>query len=291
MEALKTYNKPSREDENLSFRISKMADNFKLAQGKPDEPHRHDFFTILIIKAGKGIHKIDFNSYPLAKNEIHFINPGQVHQLIEEEASEGFAILFSNQFLIENSIPHSFVESLNLFHDYGESPPLPLDKGQFSKIDSHCENMFDLMNQNSILKDQAIGAYLKLLLIECNHACKQNPIENNEQTSSNHLIGKFKKLVDLHFGQEHGTSFYAEQLNISSDHLNRIIKSSIGKTAKEYIQSRIIIGAKRLIYFTPLSTKEIGFQLGFNEPANFSAFFKNCTGLSISNFKKKEHVH
>jgi AraC-like DNA-binding protein len=60
-----------------------------------------------------------------------------------------------------------------------------------------------------------------------------------------------------------------------------------GKTAKEHIQARIALEAKRLLHFSDLSVKEIGFQLGFPEPANFSAFFKKCTGSSPSNFKSK----
>ena len=68
------------------------------------------------------------------------------------------------------------------------------------------------------------------------------------------------------------------------------MKSKIGKTAKDYIQARIITEAKRLLYFTGISNKEIGYELGFNEPANFSAFFKKNTQLLPSNFKKIEIV-
>ncbi|MEN8958192.1 MAG: helix-turn-helix domain-containing protein [Flavobacteriales bacterium] len=64
----------------------------------------------------------------------------------------------------------------------------------------------------------------------------------------------------------------------------------MGKTAKDYIQARIITEAKRLLYFTNLSNKEIGYELGFNEPANFSAFFKKNTEVSPSKFKKTELI-
>jgi len=60
----------------------------------------------------------------------------------------------------------------------------------------------------------------------------------------------------------------------------------IGKNAKKVIQSQIVLAAKRLFFFSGLSTKETGYKLGFSEPANFSAFFKKCTGVAPSQFKK-----
>jgi AraC-like DNA-binding protein len=67
-----------------------------------------------------------------------------------------------------------------------------------------------------------------------------------------------------------------------------VVKSKLGKTTKEYIQSRILTEAKRLLYFSPLTTKEIAYELGFNEAANFSAFFKKQTSISPTVFKEKE---
>ena len=118
-----------------------------------------------------------------------------------------------------------------------------------------------------------------------------NPVESNSDTTENYIITEFKKQVNEFYKTEHSIIYYANQLHVTPDHLNRIIKSTIGKTAKEYIQSRIITEAKRLLYFSKLFNKEIGFELSFNEPANFSAFFKKRTGLSPSNFQKKEVLH
>ena len=141
------------------------------------------------------------------------------------------------------------------------------------------------------MKELSIGAFLKLFLIECNNLCSINPLDSNFKSSENRIVSEFKNWVNKSYKSEHSTNYYANELHITPDHLNRIIKSAIGKTAKEYIQSRLITEAKRLLYFSNLSTKEIGFELGFTEPANFSAFFKKCTQLSPSSFKNKDHVH
>ena len=288
MESFKTYQAVNSEKTNLNFGISKMQDIYQKRNGAIDEPHRHNYFTVLIIKKAKGLHKIDFTSYNLSERQIFFVAPGQIHQVIEEEQSQGFVMTFATQFLVENSIPLSFIDSLNLFQNYGETPPLILEESQFDLIENFSESIFQIFHSNANMKNLSIGSYLKLILIECNNICSTNPIDSENDNSGKNIIRAFKKYVDRDFRKEHSTSYYANLLAISADHLNRVVKTTIGKTAKEYIQTRIVTEAKRLIYFTELSNKEIGYELGFNEPANFSAFFKKHTDLSPSNFKKFE---
>lgn len=288
MNKVKTYQKVNQDEDSVSFRISKMENVYTERDGKVDEPHRHNYYTVLIVNKARGDHKIDFNSYPLADKQIFFVAPGQVHQVIEEVKSYGFAMTFSTQFLVENSIRLSFVESLNLFQNYGQSPPLIPTEEQFETINQYTNQIFNLYSSEANMKFMSIGALLKLLLIECNNICSINPIESDIDSSGDNLIRAFKKGVENNYKSEHSTTYYANMLHITPDHLNRTVKSKIGKTAKDYIQARIITEAKRLLYFTSLTNKEIGYKLGFNEPANFSAFFKKHTQLSPTNFKKTE---
>ena len=288
MDTVKIYKDVNASNGNISFGISRMEDIYVKRNGRVDEPHRHNYYTVLIVKQAKGQHKIDFNSYDLNQQQVFFVAPGQVHQVIEEEKSFGYAMTFSNQFLVENSIPLSFIESLNLFQNYGQSPPLTPAKEQFETIEGYADRIFNLFNRDNNMKSLSIGSFLKLLLIECNNICSINPIESDVDTSGDNLIRAFKKSVNKNYKKEHSTTFYANELHITPDHLNRTVKAKMGKTAKDYIQARIITEAKRLLYFTELTNKEIAYELGFNEPANFSAFFKKHTQLSPSHFKKKE---
>lgn len=289
MNSVKTYKKVNSEVESISFGISKMEEIYTKRNGKVDEPHRHNYYTVLIVNKAKGKHIIDFNSYSLANQQIFFVAPGQVHQVIEQEKSYGFAMTFSNQFLVENAIRLSFIESLNLFQNYGKNPPLIPNNSQFKVIEDFTNQIFKLFDSEVNMKFLSIASFLKLILIECNNICAINPIESDIDNSGDNLIRNFKKEVENNYKEEHSATFYANLLHITADHLNRTVKSKIGKTAKEYIQTRIITEAKRLLYFTALTSKEIGYKLGFNEPANFSAFFKKHTQVSPSNFKKIQH--
>lgn len=288
MDSVKTYQNANARNRDAHFGMSRTEDIYARRGGAPDDPHRHRFYTVLVLRNASGIHKIDFNSYELGEQQVFFVAPGQVHQIIENSPSKGYVMTFSVDFLIENSIPLSFISDLNLFQGYDQSPPLNLSETHFNLIHEFCEKMYALYQSDEPMKLMSIGAHMKLLLIQCSTFCDLDSSNLEREVAANSLIRSFKQEVDQYHAKEHGTSFYADRLHITPDHLNRTFKSKTGRTAKDYIQSRIITEAKRLLYFTDLSNKEIGFQLGFSEPANFSAFFKKHTNLSPSTFRKEQ---
>ncbi|MEN7551248.1 helix-turn-helix transcriptional regulator [Rapidithrix thailandica] len=286
METIKIYKQVNREHPSKSFGISKMEETYHKLHGQPDHPHRHDFYTILLVENAKGTHNIDFRAYDLTGQQVFFISPGQVHQVIENEPSQGYSMVFSTDFLVENNIPFSFIEDLNLFHDYNYNPPLTGTSAQFSKLLHYCSDIESYFHSDNKFKERAIGALLELFLITCNNLCTL-PMQDAQQWESGKvLLKKFKSLVEQHHSYWHSASQYADALNITADHLNRTIKGLTGKTIKEYLQSRIMVSAKRLLYFSDATTKEIAYQLGFSEPANFSAFFKKNAGVSPTQFRK-----
>jgi len=285
MNDVKTYNHVNTRDGSLSFGISKMEDIYDNSKGILDKPHRHNYFSVLLTIEACGKHLIDFTEYTLTGNQIFFISPGQVHQVVEEGRSKGYSIVFSDQFLVQNNIQLCFIEDLKLFNDFGQSPPLLLKNIELEKLCRYAVEMYELNQSDTLFKLEAIGALLKLILIKCNNICTKPQFSNELLEKGNLILKNFKTLINAHYFDWHATTDYANELNVTANHLNRVVKSLTGKTAKEHIQSRIIIAAKRLIYFSDLSNKEIGYELGFSEPANFSAFFKKCTGVSPSKFK------
>ena len=81
-------------------------------------------------------------------------------------------------------------------------------------------------------------------------------------------------------------SDYADMLAVTPDYLNKTVKSSTGKSAKEHIQSKIATEAKRSLIFSNLSGKELAYDLGFDESAHFNNFFKKTTGLTPTEFRE-----
>jgi len=286
MEKVKTYHKVQQGDKSTTIRVAELSEAYHKNNGKPDKPHRHDFYTVLMVEKSQGEHIIDFKSYPLGERQVFFIAPDQVHQIIDTAPPKGFAVLFSRAFLAANNIQEAFIRDMNLFHDFGYAPPIELSEVAMTKVCRYASDMLQLQNKPVAYIDEALGALLKLILIQCHNACTlPESIFQQSMDGKNVLLRNFKDLIEQNFKNWHSVSQYAEALNITTDHLNRVVKSQTGKTAKEHIQSKIIVEAKRLLYFSSLSLKEISYELGFNEPGNFSAFFKKNVGLSPSDFR------
>lgn len=285
-ETIKTY-KDVNHNSGTNFRIQRIEDIYAERNGEADEPHRHDYYTIILVKEAAGKHIIDFNAYSLEPNQVYFVSPGQVHQVLEEKQSFGYVILFSAEFLAESHIPCYFIDDLNLFNDNGHTPPLPLNKAEFEQLSAICEEMLKVQNSDLKYKNEAVGSHIKLFLIHTNNVCTLKNDNPQNQEAINSILKNFKNLLNEKYKEWHQTSEYAGELNVTPDYLNRVVKSLTGKTAKEFIQSRIVTEARRLLYFSDMTTKEVGYHLGFSEPANFSAFFKKNTGLSPTQLNKR----
>jgi AraC-like DNA-binding protein len=99
------------------------------------------------------------------------------------------------------------------------------------------------------------------------------------------ILKRFVDLLDMHFSKEHSVKFYADQLSMHPNHLNALIKKQTGISAKESIQSRIMLETKYLLHSTKLPIKQISSQMGFNDPNYFTTFFKRSENISPVNYR------
>ncbi len=272
----------------MPFVIKTMEEIDLALGGIADNPHKHNYYTVIWPVHATGKHIIDFNEYPILPDNLFFVSPGQVHQIITDPAPKGYVILFSPEFLEKNSIRNDFISDLKIFQKSDETPPLPINPTMAATLRLFTEQMLKAFQSQNDLFLETIGAYLKLFLIECNGHCSLNPGSNLQNFEvSKTLVKNFKALVESHFHKNHLVKFYAETLNISPNYLNEVIKSAVNVPAKDFIQNRLILEAKRMAIFTSKSGKEIGYELGFDDPSHFSKFFKLKTGQSLQEFKDR----
>lgn len=269
------------------FVIKTMEQVDKQLGGIADDPHRHNYYTVIWSITATGRHVIDFKEYDIIPNHIFFVSPEQVHQVITDPNPTGYVILFTPEFLEKNSIREDFIANLKLFQKSDETPPLPLTDRMIGTLSMFANQMLSAFQSDNDMRFESIGAYLKLFLIECNTHCSLFPGSNTQTIEvGKTLVKQFKAEVEKHYQMWHQVKDYAEALNVTPNYLNEVIKSSINISAKDYIQNRLMLEAKRMSVFTRKSSKEIGFDLGFEDPSHFSKFFKSNTGQSLVEFKE-----
>ncbi len=271
----------------VPFVIKTMEEIDKQLGGIADNPHRHNYYTVIWSFTATGKHIIDFKEYPIKPHQIFFVNPSQVHQIISNPDPTGYVILFTPEFLERNSIRSDFISNLKLFQLRDESAALPINLKMREKLKIFADQMLEAFNSNADLSMDIIGAYLKLFLIECNGHCSLSKNTNTQSVEvGKTLVKKFKEIVEKNFSKWHQVKEYADALNVTPNYLNEVIKTAINVSAKEFIQNRIVVEAKRMIVFTNKSSKEIGYEMGFEDPSHFSKFFKSQSGQTLQEFKK-----
>jgi two-component system response regulator YesN len=115
----------------------------------------------------------------------------------------------------------------------------------------------------------------------------------DSQTSSQHkkVIRQAKDYIDQHY-MEPDLSLYeiASLVNLSSSHFSMVFSQETCQTFKEYLTTTRINKAKELLRTTSLSSNDISFQVGFNDPHYFSYVFKKNTGVSPTDFRSQTHT-
>jgi AraC-like DNA-binding protein len=271
----------------MPFVIKSMEGIDRVAMGAEALPHRHNYFSVIWPSEGSGSHIIDFREYPLLPDHIFFISPTQVHQVLIDAPLAGYVILFSSEFLERNSIRNDFISNLRLFRNSDETPPLPVSGEMAATLRVFAGSMMAAFSRRTDMYLETAGAYLKLFLIECNGLCSLAP-DNNLQSYevSKTLVKNFRELVEKRFADLHQVKDYADALNVTPNYLNEVIRSTMNIPAKEFIQSRIVLEARRMATFTDKSVKEIGFDLGFDDPSHFSKFFRANSGKTLQEFRE-----
>jgi AraC-like DNA-binding protein len=249
----------------------------------PYQPHRINFFAVLMLEKGKVNHIIDFKKTIISQNECLIISKGQVHCFDKLNEYKGYLILFTEDFL-EKNIAKSTIDNISRLYNYH------IFSSKY-KVDKDSVEIFELLNKEQKLKhhnlkSNIIASLLSAFLLKLENHNQKEPFK----ATYNHqydLFVSFEKHLEIHFAENRNAKFYAEKQNITYKHLNEVCKQFSNKSAKEFIDDFIILEAKRQLTSTTLSVKEIAYYCGFDEVTNFQKYFKKIATETPISFRQK----
>jgi len=250
-------------------------------------PHRHNYYEIFFFEKGDGKHLIDFTNYDIKNNSLHFVSPGQVHCVRRVPDSYGFVIFFSRTFYHLDLHDKDVLFDLPFLNNNTANVAFNLNLKQAQHIKLLYDQLRAEYESDNGFKEQMIRSILNVFLISCNRLYKEIFKDAGQGVQRDDIYQKFRVMMEKNFTQMHKPNEYAEHLGITEKTLFDHIKRVTGLPPGEIIHERIILEAKRLLFHSEQSAKEIAFFLGFEDPSYFNKFFKARTGHTAVEFRDK----
>ena len=278
------FNAPS--SDNFGFEvvpIENIARSKDAYDHDPEQPHQLKFYNLIVFTEGKGRHFIDFHWYPVQQNSIVYLTKDQVNAFEFSTELKGYCIIFTESYFVScfSHLPEDFV--FRLFNPQLFSPILQIPKG------SDFSQYFDLLHKESMngagFNQKTIIESLFVILISKAEAIKQSQTFLIKSSSKIRFFHSFTTMMEQHISKSRSADFYARELGVTYKHLNSICKELLNKTAKQVIDDYVILLAKRSLINSSLKSTELAYALGFEDPTNFTKYFKQKTGFTPKGFK------
>lgn len=250
------------------------------------EPHKHNFYTILFITQGTGIHVIDFRKYDVKPDSVFFMVPGQVHSWELSDDADGFVIFFTPAFYLKE-FPHRSLFNFPFFNVLLHRPALYLaQKAETDALLQICHALQKEHQGQELMRSEMLSRYLDILLIRLARVFHASEIVTDTHKGELLLLQALENLIDQHYKEHLPVTFYAEQLHVTVKQLNEACKRSLGKTTNELVLERAVLEAKRLLVHSELTSTQIAAELGYFDNAYFFRFFKKRTGFTPEQFRQ-----
>lgn len=232
------------------------------------------------------------NYYDYQEGTLVFVSPGQVME-IENDGQvyqpKGHALVFHPDLIHGTSLAKSIGE-YNFF-SYQANEALHVSERErqivmdcFSKIN------FELQQNIDKHSKKLIASNIELFLNYCDRFYDRQFITRDNVNKG--VLEKFEEYLNGYFASDKpqkfglpSVAYFADELNLSANYFGDLIKKETGKSAKEYIQDKLIEVAKNKTFDAGKSVNEIAYELGFKYPQHFTRLFKQRVGMSPNEYR------
>jgi AraC family transcriptional regulator, transcriptional activator of pobA len=250
------------------------------------------FYTVFLKEVKCGDLRYGKNTYDYQEGTLIFIAPGQVvtvENTGELYQPKGHALVFHPDIIHGTSLGRNINDYT--FFGYQSNEALHVSERErkmvldcFSKIGYELEHAIDKHSKRLIVSN------IEILLNYCIRFYDRQFI--TRETVIKGTLEKFEEVLNNYYSSEKpqtiglpSVAYCAGELNLSSNYFGDLVKKETGKTAQEYIQSKVIDVAKEKIFDHSKSINQIAYELGFKYPQHFTRLFKQRVGQSPNEYR------
>jgi AraC family transcriptional regulator, transcriptional activator of pobA len=298
-DAIKTYNSMSELYASFGGKLEQDVDftihrNEELYPSFPIKSplFRTSFYSILILREGRGRYLVDDQSYVTRGNIVYFTNPGHVKGFEVEETLKGYIITFSESFLKQYVHENILDEFPFLIAEV--APPSYPDREIFQIFDDLGSQLLQEYQSDSAYKYKVIGCLTVVLLLKIKEWFWKAYDPRTEASTSSNITLMFQRNLEAHFrdllvgkcDRLLQVQDYAQAQYLHPNYFSTVIKYKTGKSVNSWIAEKTIAEAKAMLARSSESVQEIAARLGFKDAGHFSRFFKKNTKLSPLSFRQ-----
>jgi len=262
---------------NLAFKFTTFHDGSSF-----DHLQRHNYYSLIWVRQGVGKVRADFKEYDILSNNLFAFSPYQPFIFLPENL-HGIALYFHPDFFCIHKHQAEIACNGVLFNNIYEPPFITVNENAGSLLDGVLAQIKSEMQIPALAQHELLVSYLKIFLINCSRLKVEQSIQAGMDVAGvkePFILQNLKNAIERNFREKHSAGQYADELNISVKALAKITKTHFNKTITELISERIIIEAKRELYLTNKTIKEIAYELGYEDEYYFSRFFKVNSDIS-----------
>jgi len=263
------------------FFIVKVEDMIRLMK-LPVPPTRATTHTIIYLTEGEAVMTIGSETYKIYKDECLVVPAGQVFSFDKIDINKGFLCNFHNDSIIGKFAKNDLLNDFEFLHVWG-NPMIKLDPRTSGFVCHLFKRILLEYSHHGVSNAAILQPYFIALLCEINNVYKPGVISDNNTLVAN----RFKESIFRNIKTIQLVKDYASLLNITPNHLNKVVKKVTGKSPTQWIDEAIILEALVLLGQSDLSVNEIAYEIGLSDPSYFSRLFKKYKGISPLNFRKR----
>jgi AraC family transcriptional regulator, transcriptional activator of pobA len=265
------------------FFIVKVEDMIRLIK-LPVPPTKATTHSLIYLTEGEATMTIGSESFKVFKDECLIVPAGQVFSFDNLDINKGFLCNFHDDIIVGKFGKNELLQDFEFLNIWGNPRiSLGLEKSKF--IEQLLSRIYYDYSNNGLQHLDIIQSYFIATLCEINSIYK--PLSNSNQTNAINITNKFKAMVFANIKSKHLVTDYASLLNITPNHLNKLVKTITGKSPTKWIDDTLVLEAKVLLYQTSLSINEVASEIGIYDQSYFSRLFKKYEGITPLEFRKK----
>jgi AraC family transcriptional regulator, transcriptional activator of pobA len=268
---------------NLAFKIFSFEDNSYF-----DHLQRNNYYSLIWVREGKGTLKTSFSEYHFEQNSLFSFAPYQPF-LFSSKFIKGVAIYFHSDFFCIHRHHTEVTCNGVLFNNIYDKPFFSVDEKLEPVLGSIMEQIKSEIQNPGFAQYELLISFMKIFLIAASRSKSQQQPLTLQLTSIKKepsILQNLKDTIEKEFKSKHAPGDYALILNISLNALTKITKKHFNKTLTSLITERIIIEAKRELYLTNKSVKELAYELGYEDEYYFSRLFKKNANISPQMYRE-----